>query len=89
MALYEMQRKHGLLNCQIKVILQCLLPDDFFDPWIFIEKRNSEMYTIALNCQIKVILQCLLPDDLSDSWISSKKRNSQMCTIVYFYHLVK
>ena len=38
MALYEMQRKHGLLNCQIKVILQCLLPDDFFDPWIFIEK---------------------------------------------------
>ena len=35
------------LNCQIKVILQCLLPDDFLDPWISIAKRNSEMYTIV------------------------------------------
>ena len=89
MALYEMQRKHGLLNCQIKVILQCLLRDDFFDPWIFIEKRNIEMYTIALNCQIKVILQCLLLMIFQILGFSSKKRNSQMCTIVYFYHLVK
>ena len=46
----------------------------FLDPWIFIEKRNSEMYTIALNCQIKVILQCLLPDDFSDSWIFIEKK---------------
>ena len=35
------------LNCQIEEILQCLIPDDFLDPWIFIEKRNSEMYTIV------------------------------------------
>ena len=47
MALYEMQRKHGLLNCQIKVILQCLLPDDLSDSWISSKKRNSQMCTIV------------------------------------------